>query len=172
MLTTQDYKNLITKKCPPETEADNVFASIIISIAERADLLAKQNGELTKAVKFMAKVIGEMRGVGADAIDTEATESVDATTTAGAASAAPSAPADKTPFPAGVAATASPDSKPGTKPEPIVVGETAEDLRKAASHPDAGSQPAVNAQPIPSAAPAAAPIPSPTKSRNGAEAKA
>jgi len=103
-LTVDDYKNLFAK-FPPQTDQEKLYASVILSIAERAD-------RLDTALRFLAGKVARLEkgGDAAEPLTAEGATKIE----------------DKTPFPEGVSPTVpKPDvqnsvaSKPMPIPQPV-----------------------------------------------------
>lgn len=117
IFSTKMLKKLIQEKCPPQTETELVYASVLMALSERIDKTDAQLSEHTKALRVVASIVS-----GAPKEDAASTQAEE-----------PSRPVDQTPFPAGV------PERAASAPAP------AEEIPT----PDAGSNVAMNASPIP-----------------------
>lgn len=141
MLNAEQVKKLIREKCPPQTQNENIYASILVACVERLDgiqtALEKTQAqmiEVRKATMILAKLI------------TKGSEGEESAPAPAAVEEQGSPIVDKTPFPAGLspsvggAAAATPKATPAAEAAPEVE----------IPQPNVGSFPSKNAAPIPS----------------------
>ena len=160
MSQTETYRKLFAERFKPETDKEIVYCSIILQISEALEKQTRQITETTKAVKYLARVVGAGMQQAAPA-DTEQ-EAAPAAQTTSAPEQEPERQQDNTPFPAGFSAGGA-GAGPTAPSAPTV--ETAAPVAEGIPQPDAGSGPAMNAQPIVQKAQR-------VQSKNGAKAEA
>jgi hypothetical protein len=157
MSQTEVYKKLFAERFKPETDKEIIYCSIILQLSETLDKQIRQVAETTKAVKYLARVVGAGMQQAAPA-DTEQ-EAAPAAQTTSAPEQEPERQQDNTPFPAGFSAGG------GAGPTATAATATAPTVEEGIPQPDAGSGPAMNAQPIVQKA-------KNVQSKNGAKAEA
>jgi hypothetical protein len=155
---TDVYRKLFAERFKPETDKEIVYCSIILQLSEALEKQTRQIGETTKAVKYLARVVGAGMQRAASAEVEQEAEPV-AQTTSAPEQQEPERMQDNTPFPAGV----SPGGGAGATATTATA--TAAPVEEGIPMPDAGSGPAMNAQPIVQKAQR-------VQSKNGAKAEA
>jgi hypothetical protein len=133
---TENYRKLLTEKCPPTSEREHVYASIVIALSDTVDTLSAQVITLSKTMKIISDAVAAALSDDDDGAEAKAAP------TAGEGNSA-AAGVDKTPFPAGV-----PTQGPlatGFKTQVVASQAVPGEIPA----PDVQGQPAVNAAPIP-----------------------
>jgi hypothetical protein len=165
MSQTDVYRKLFTERFKPETDKEIIYCSIILQLSEALDKQTRQVNETTKAVKYLARVVGaSMQAAPAAEVEAEdqpAAQTVDAP----AQQQEPERQQDNTPFPAGFSPTGGGGVGPTAPSAPIVETASAAPVAEGIPMPDAGSGPAMNPQPNAQKAQRVAP-------KNGAKAEA
>jgi hypothetical protein len=158
---TDVYRKLFAERFKPETDKEIVYCSIILQLSEALERQTKQIGETTKAVKYLARVVGAgMQRAASVEVEQEAEPA--AQTTSAPEQQEPERQQDNTPFPAGFSAGGAVPTAPSA---PAAATATATPVEEGIPTPDAGSGPAMNAQPIVQKAQR-------VQSKNGAKAEA
>ena len=158
---TEVYKKLFVGRFAPQTANEHAYCSIILQLSEALDLQTLQIRETTKAVKYLARVVGAgMQRAASAEVEQEAEPT--AQTTSAPEQQEPERQQDNTPFPAGFSAGGAVPTAPSA---PAAATATAAPVEEGIPTPDAGSGPAMNAQPIVQKAQR-------VQSKNGAKAEA
>ena len=137
MSQTDVYRKLFAERFKPETDKEIVYCSIILQISEALEKQTRQIGETTKAVKYLARVVGA--GMQQAAPAEGETEGEQAAAPTAAAEQEPERQQDNTPFPAGFSAGGAVPTAQAAPSAPTV--------EEGIPTPDAGSGPAMNPQP-------------------------
>lgn len=115
-MSTETYKKLITEKCPPRDQTEQVYASILIQLSEQQDKIAAQLVEVRKALTILARrILPRAEEVSSDQAPAQAE-----------APAEESPLRDKTPFPAGVKASVN-DATPAAEAPAVEAAPAAEE---------------------------------------------